>query len=473
MGFFDFLSPDSALQKQLQEKDNMIQVLTDKLNEKKTIITTLGNEKYELEKRLCEISASHSQADEESENNPLVQSLLAKLNERKSIIMRINSEKSELESKLNSVIAKLDFYKSQIDEQNAQSEDAYWDSLFSPYYTECLDVGIETFPSQPREETVEDMQQKISELEFENNCYIQEIGELRNYCSPVLSMVEKEKEIQTRIDFLVKCSLQMKFYHILHCFCLQKILESKKAFCRQQYDAAVQKCNRQIHEYEENTSLEEYKQLRGFVSEWEFYNMSQPARNQLALDRYNKRRKNEFDIGLEYERYIGYLYEMQNYEVRYHGAINKFRDKGIDLYAISKKKKEVIVIQCKRWGKSSVVRENVILELSGSAKFAQTKFPKKQIKPILYTSTSVSKDALVVAGKVGVEVFENFDIQEYPLIKCNISETGEKIYHLPNFQRYDTIFITPSKGDFYAATVEEATSFGFRPAHRWKAEKKS
>lgn len=458
MGFFDFLSPDSTYQKQLQEKDDLILALTAELKEKNATIEQIDAEK-----------------------DALVQALNNKINEKKSIIQRISTEKSELENTLKNEIAQLNHEISSLNSLKTDIDN--YKRQIEIMKTKIVNLEIENRSLSDRtqeqlkacqernREIISDLCLKNTKLENENANYFFEMEELRRQYGPLIAKSKNEKEIQARVDFLIKCTLQMKFYHILHCYCLQKILESKKVFCRQKYNAAVQQCNQEIHEYEKTTSLEEYKQLRGFISEWEFFHMSQPARNQLALDRYNKRRKNEFDIGLEYERYIGYLYEMQNYEVRYHGAINKFKDKGIDLYAISKKKKEVIVIQCKRWGKSSIVRENVLLELSGSAKFAQTKFPKKQIRPVLYTTTSVSKDALAIAEKLGIEVFENFDIQEYPLIKCNISETGEKIYHLPNFQRYDTIFITPSKGDFYTATVEEATSFGFRPAHKWKGKK--
>lgn len=457
MGFFDFLSPDSTYQKQLQEKDDLILALTAELKEKNATIEQIDAEK-----------------------DALVQALNNKINEKKSIIQRISTEKSELENTLKNEIAQLNHEISSLNSLKTDIDN--YKRQIEIMKTKIVNLEIENRSLSDRtqeqlkacqersREIISDLCLKNTKLENENANYFFEMEELRRQYGPLIAKSKNEKEIQVRVDFLIKCTLQMKFYHILHCYCLQKILENKKAFCRQEYNAAVQQCNQEIHEYEKTTSLEEYKQLRGFISEWEFFHMSQPARNQLALDRYNKRRKNEFDIGLEYERYIGYLYEMQNYEVRYHGAINKFKDKGIDLYAISKKKKEVIVIQCKRWGKSSIVRENVLLELSGSAKFAQTKFPKKQIRPVLYTTTSVSKDALAIAEKLGIEVFENFDIQEYPLIKCNISETGEKIYHLPNFQRYDTIFITPSKGDFYTATVEEATSFGFRPAHKWKGK---
>lgn len=57
------------------------------------------------------------------------------------------------------------------------------------------------------------------------------------------------------------------------------------------------------------------------------------------------------------------------------------------------------------------------------------------------------------------------------MIKCNISESGEKIYHLPFDQMYDKTFITPKNGDLYVATVTEAELYGFRHAHKWDPSK--
>ena len=56
------------------------------------------------------------------------------------------------------------------------------------------------------------------------------------------------------------------------------------------------------------------------------------------------------------------------------------------------------------------------------------------------------------------------DFVEFPRIKCNINN-GNKIYHLPFDQQYDNAQIK-NKGEFYAYTVEEAESKGFRRAMR-------
>lgn len=60
-------------------------------------------------------------------------------------------------------------------------------------------------------------------------------------------------------------------------------------------------------------------------------------------------------------------------------------------------------------------------------------------------------------------------LADYPRIKCNISRGGERIYHLPFDQQYDTTVITPSTGELWAQTVAEAETAGFRRAWRWRS----
>lgn len=48
------------------------------------------------------------------------------------------------------------------------------------------------------------------------------------------------------------------------------------------------------------------------------------------------------------------------------------------------------------------------------------------------------------------------------LIKGNISSKGEKIYHVPGQQYYNETKITPSKGERYFCTEEEAVAAGWR-----------
>ena len=62
------------------------------------------------------------------------------------------------------------------------------------------------------------------------------------------------------------------------------------------------------------------------------------------------------------------------------------------------------------------------------------------------------------AKTLGIKVVEN-DIfkSDYPCIKCNISiVAGEKIYHLPFDQQYDTTIIEYKKGELYVTDAYEA-----------------
>ena len=77
---------------------------------------------------------------------------------------------------------------------------------------------------------------------------------------------------------------------------------------------------------------------------------------------------------------------------------------------------------------------------------------------------------VLTSPNLGVTVREMVQLEPYPCIKCNISRSGEKIYHLPFDQQYDVTQIGTTKGDFYASSVKEAESAGFRRAFRWHGE---
>lgn len=85
---------------------------------------------------------------------------------------------------------------------------------------------------------------------------------------------------------------------------------------------------------------------------------------QRALDRYMRRKKSNREIGLEYERYIGYLYEQDGYSVTYHGIEHGLEDLGRDL--ICEKNGCVDIVQCKCWSKKKQIHENHINQLYGT-----------------------------------------------------------------------------------------------------------
>lgn len=56
-----------------------------------------------------------------------------------------------------------------------------------------------------------------------------------------------------------------------------------------------------------------------WLSAEEYGKLSETERNQRALDRYGKRRKTSWEIGRDYEAYIGHMYSQDGYHVEYFG----------------------------------------------------------------------------------------------------------------------------------------------------------
>lgn len=208
----------------------------------------------------------------------------------------------------------------------------------------------------------------------------------------------------------------------------------------------------------------EYDTLRNWLSPEEYNSLSVSEKYQLALDRYQSRKKTNWEIGIEYERYIGYLCEQQNYHVTYTGANLGLEDMGRDL--ILSKNNSRIVIQCKRWSQEKTIHEKHIFQLFGSCILLEQQLSNVSVSGVFVTTAALSDTARSCASRLNIQVYENFPMQTYPLIKCNISRAGEKIYHLPFDQQYDRIVIDSSSGEFYADSVPSAEAHGFRRALR-------
>jgi hypothetical protein len=194
---------------------------------------------------------------------------------------------------------------------------------------------------------------------------------------------------------------------------------------------------------------------------------------QRALDRYWTSRKTPWQIGRDYERYVGYLHEKDGFKVEYFGATEGLEDLGRDL--ICRRGTEVRIIQCKYWSSSKTLHEKHICQVYGTAaayafrngSAAESLPPSEDVSAWLYTSCSCSEIARQFAGLLRVELRETVALDRYPAIKCNISGTGEKIYHLPFDQQYDRTAID-RVGECYVQTIAEAEKLGFRRAFRWK-----
>lgn len=203
-----------------------------------------------------------------------------------------------------------------------------------------------------------------------------------------------------------------------------------------------------------------------WLSEAEYKNLPNSEKYQLALERYWKNRKSKWQIGRDYERYVGYLYEAEGYKVVYQGAIEGFNDLGRDIIAY--KDKSIEIVQCKYWSKEKTIHEKHIFQLYGTMIAYELDNPRKNVVGVLVTSTTLSDRARQFAKKLNIKVREMFCLVNYPCIKCNISRRdGTKIYHLPFDQQYDKVCIELNRGERYVSSVSEAEALGFRRAHRW------
>lgn len=230
---------------------------------------------------------------------------------------------------------------------------------------------------------------------------------------------------------------------------------------------------KEIEETYYDLTKEEYKKL----SKEEYEKLEPRERNQQRLDMWWTRRKSKPSIGRDYERYIGWLYEEKGFNVEYQGINEGKEDRGIDL--ICENKNQISLVQCKYWKEHVEIRENAVNQLYGtSTKFTKDKIKEalfesycKPIKMIIFTSSTLSETAKEFAKTLDVIAHEKIKLERYPIIKCNISTSGEKIYHLPFDQQYDNTKIEKNKGEFYAMTIQEAEEAGFRRAWRWFGDK--
>lgn len=244
-----------------------------------------------------------------------------------------------------------------------------------------------------------------------------------------------------------------------------------------------------IYDISNNDDSED--KVKKYLTPEEYKKLPSVKRNQMALDRYLKNRnKSKWAIGRDYEMYVGYLYEQESYSIEYKGIIDGFDDLGRDV--IAKKDDEVCIIQCKNWAHYKEIHEKHIFQLFGTTmeywikNFKNNKKPKNfeefakflnenKLRPIFFTSTSLSNKAKEMAEALSIEIIENEPLGEFPRIKCNINsnEFGlqTKIYHLPMDQQYDRTIIGNRAGEFCTFTVKEAEDAGFRRAfkHRYKS----
>jgi len=206
-----------------------------------------------------------------------------------------------------------------------------------------------------------------------------------------------------------------------------------------------------------------------WLTKAEYNKLPSNEKYQLALDRYWQKKKTKWEIGRDYERYIGYLYESKGYEVYYQGIIEGFDDLGRDL--ICKRGKTAEVVQCKNWSQEKEIHEKHIFQLYGTVIAYRVDYPKEDVTGCFVTSTKLTERARQFADLLEICVKQNYPLERYPCIKCNVSRRNrEKIYHLPFDQQYDRTIIEEERNECYVETIIEAERRGFRRAFRWKSE---
>lgn len=164
-------------------------------------------------------------------------------------------------------------------------------------------------------------------------------------------------------------------------------------------------------------------------------------------------------IGRAYERYIGYLYEQNYWQVTFNGCIEGSNDNGIDL--ICQKGNEIHLIQAKNWSKK--ISKKVVHQLFGSLTEYKLKINNSNINIIgvIFTTNGADNNAMQVAEQLNIEIKTGKLDKNYPLIKYKKS-TNE--YYLPpeidplnelNYQ-YDKLNIDFSSGDTYCQIIQQA-----------------
>jgi hypothetical protein len=240
-----------------------------------------------------------------------------------------------------------------------------------------------------------------------------------------------------------------------------------------------------IHSSWEKKERDFDEEVKRQVGPKKYEGLTPTEKLQKKLDWYwEKPNKSNWQIGRDYERYIGYLYWEKGWDVEYHGR-KGYEDLGRDL--ICKKADTVEIVQCKRWAREKIIHEKHIYYLFGTtveyflenfgdkADLKQLAlFPsfiqERSITPKLIITIEVSPKAEQVAKVLGVAV-ERIPSERYPSVKCNVSRrTGEKIFHLPFDQQYDTTKIEEERTECCVETIAEAEALGFRHAYRWKGE---
>ena len=222
------------------------------------------------------------------------------------------------------------------------------------------------------------------------------------------------------------------------------------------------------HTYDPYPYEEYVDPVRNYVSPKEYSELPQDKREDMALGKYDyiykfKNKSNE-EIGRDYERFIACKYTRMGYRVISRGILLGKSDGGIDL--IARKEHEILLIQCKYWGRGKIIHENCVTKLDGSSHLYQleNQCEREDVTPVLVTNISLDYVAKQKADLLGVSYVERCFMTDYPRVKCCTfrGRNGQeiKLYFLPFDEAYDYVDIESEK-TFYAFSVAEAVYRGF------------
>ena len=146
-------------------------------------------------------------------------------------------------------------------------------------------------------------------------------------------------------------------------------------------------------------------------------------------------RKSRWQLGRDYERYIGYLRERAGYTVTYHGIAEGLDDLGRDL--IAERDGTIEVVQCKRWSRRKRIHEKHVFQLFGTVVLARIETPRPGGHRHIHDHHHAFPDAARFADHSTSRVEEQVPLEDYPRIKCNIAR--ERRADLPPAfdQQYD------------------------------------
>ena len=180
---------------------------------------------------------------------------------------------------------------------------------------------------------------------------------------------------------------------------------------------------------------------------------------QRLLDIYNRREKNLWEIGIEYERYIGYTLEQDGWQVVYNGAVNGSGDGGIDLICF--KEQSTLIVQCKRW-QSKVTEHEITKFYTALLTFSKRNFAHGSISAYFYTTSDYNERAYKTAEYYGIKckIIKFNGIVDYPPVKC-IRFNEQAIYFLPFDEDFDGVKLNAADGDCYKFSVAEAVQAGY------------